>query len=113
MKVVWSPRSIRHLTTLRDYIAEEAAAIVAAKILDSVDRLASHPHSGRPSPITGTRELVVPGTPNVIPYRVRGERLDLIAVFHGKQKWPKHLWLPSRGPATNVKGGQSSRGDVQ
>jgi plasmid stabilization system protein ParE len=27
----------------------------------------------------------------VIPYRVRTGRLDLIAVFHGKQKWPKRL----------------------
>ena len=94
MKIVWSRRAIGHLTALRDYIAADnpqAAANVAARILDSVDRLASHPHSGRPGRITGTRELVVPGTPYVIPYRVRGDRLDLIAVFHGKQKWPKHL----------------------
>jgi toxin ParE1/3/4 len=57
--------------------------------MKSVDRLVSQPHSGRPGRLTGTRELVVPGTPYVIPYRVRGERLDLIAVFHGKQKWPE------------------------
>jgi plasmid stabilization system protein ParE len=27
----------------------------------------------------------------VIPYRVRGDRLEVIAVFHGRQKWPKRL----------------------
>jgi len=27
----------------------------------------------------------------IIPYRVRRERLELIAVFHGRQKWPAKL----------------------
>jgi len=94
VKVVWSPRAIEHLTAARDHIATDnpkAAAKVAARILESVDLLATQPHSGRPGRIPGTRELVVSGTPYVIPYRVRGERLELIAVFHGKQKWPKRL----------------------
>jgi toxin ParE1/3/4 len=94
MRVVWSSRAIRHLTALRDYIAADnpqAAAAVAARILDSVDQLVTQSHSGRPGRLTGTRELVVPGTPYVIPYRVRGECLDLIAVFHGKRRWPKRL----------------------
>jgi plasmid stabilization system protein ParE len=46
---------------------------------------------GRPGRVLGTRELVVPDTPYVIPYRVRRERLELIAVFHGRQKWPGRL----------------------
>jgi toxin ParE1/3/4 len=56
-----------------------------------VDLLESHPEIGRPGRIIGTRELVVPNTPFVIPYRVRQERLELIAVFHGRQKWPSRL----------------------
>jgi toxin ParE1/3/4 len=39
--------------------------------------------------VLGTRELVVPGTPYIIPYRVRGESLELIAIFHGRLRWPK------------------------
>jgi len=39
----------------------------------------------------GTRELVASGTPYVIPYRVKGDWLELIAVFHGKQEWPERL----------------------
>jgi toxin ParE1/3/4 len=94
MKVIWSPRAIKHLTALSGYIAADnpqAAAAVVAKIVESVDRLVEQPHSGRPGRIAGTREFVVPGAPYVIPYRVRAGRLDLIAVFHGKQKWPKRL----------------------
>jgi toxin ParE1/3/4 len=60
-------------------------------LLEAVERLAELPNLGRPGRVAGTRELVVPGTPYVIPYRLRGERLEVIAVFHGRQKWPKRL----------------------
>jgi len=92
--IVWSPRAVRHLTDLRAYIARDnpdAAARVAATLLTSVDRLAGMPGLGRPGRVSGTRELVVPGTPYVIQYRLRGERLEIIAVFHGRQRWPTRL----------------------
>ena len=94
MTVVWSPRAIGHLAALRDYIAREnpgAAARTATTLLVAVDRLAELPHLGRPGRVSGTRELVVPGTRYVIAYRVRAERLEIVAVFHGRQRWPKHL----------------------
>ena len=31
------------------------------------------------------------GTPYVIPYRLRIDWLEIIAVFHGGQKWPTYL----------------------
>ena len=91
MKVVWSRRAIRHLVYLREYIqkdSEQNAALVAKRILKASDVLQSHPEMGRPGRVVGTRELIVPDTPYIIPYRVRRERLELIAVFHGRQKWP-------------------------
>jgi len=94
MKIVWSPRAIRHLTELREYIEKDnpdAVQRLATRILDSVELLEGHPHLGRPGRVTGTRELVIPDTPYIIPYRIRGERLDLVAVFHGRQKWPTRL----------------------
>ena len=45
---------------------------------------------GRPGRVSGTRELVIPGTPYIIPYRIRGERLKLVAVFHGRQDGRKN-----------------------
>jgi toxin ParE1/3/4 len=91
MTVVWSRRALRHLVALRGYIerdSEASAALVAGRIVNAVDRLESHPELGRPGRIFGTRELVVPGTPFLIAYRVRGGRLELIAVLHGRQRWP-------------------------
>ena len=94
MKVVWSRRAIRHLVHLREYIArgsEQNVALIASRILKAVDLLQTHPEIGRSGRIVGTRELVVPDTPYIIPYRVRHNRLELIAVFHGRQKWPVNL----------------------
>jgi toxin ParE1/3/4 len=92
--VVWSPRAIGHLADLRACIAREhpdAAARTATTLLTAVDRLAVLPNLGRPGRVSGTRELVVPGTRYVITYRVRGERLEIIAMFHGRQRWPRRL----------------------
>jgi toxin ParE1/3/4 len=94
MKIVWARRAIRHLVSLREYIekdSEQNAALVAKRVLEAVDLLQTQPYMGRPGRVLGTRELVAPGTPYIIPYRIRRERLELIAVFHGRQKWPAKL----------------------
>ena len=94
MNVVWSRRAIRHLVQLREHIeksSEQNATVVAGRILKAVALLQSHPEIGRPGRAVGTRELVIPDTPYIIPYRVRRERLELIAVFHGRQRWPLKL----------------------
>jgi addiction module RelE/StbE family toxin len=92
--IVWSPRAIEHLAHLREYIARDnpnAANRVASALLEAVERLAQLPNLGRPGRVAGTRELVVPGTPYIVTYRLRRDRLEVVGVFHARQKWPKHL----------------------
>ena len=92
MTVVWSPRAIEHLAHLRAYITRDnpkAANQVAGILLEAVERLAELPNLGLAGRVAGTRELVVPGTPYIIPYSVKGDRLEVSAVFHARQKWPK------------------------
>jgi plasmid stabilization system protein ParE len=94
MNIVWCPRAVGHLRQIRKCIAEDdpgAAARVAEKILASVELVAQQPSMGRPGRVPGTRELVVTGTPYIIPYRVDRQRLELVAVFHGRQKWPSRF----------------------
>ena len=94
MKISWSKRAIEHLFALRNYIAQDSpgsAEQVQGRILESVELLDQFPNAGRPGRILGTRELVVTGTPYVIPYRIRRNWIEIIAVFHGRQKWPKRL----------------------
>lgn len=69
--VVWSRRSIQHLVALRGYIekdSEQNAALVAKRILASIELLRTQPEISRPGRVVDTRELVVSGTPFIIPH---------------------------------------------
>ena len=46
--------------------------------------LIDHPSLGRAGRVPGTRELVVPDTPYLVPYRVRGMRIEILRIFHGR-----------------------------
>ena len=46
------------------------------------------PRAGRDE-FRGTHELVVSGTPYLVPYRVRGETVEILHVFHSARKWPE------------------------
>ena len=94
MRLVWTAAALRDLASARGYIAQDNAAAAddqVGRVLAAVARLVRFPEIGRPGRRSGTRELVVPCTPYVIPYRVRGDRLEVMAVFHSRQKWPKRL----------------------
>ncbi|MGA9527821.1 MAG: type II toxin-antitoxin system RelE/ParE family toxin [Terriglobales bacterium] len=65
-----------------------AAAISVAAIVKAIEALERFPSLGRPGRIPGTRELVIPGTPYIVPYRVRGDIVQVIRFFHAARKWP-------------------------
>lgn len=91
MTIVWSQTAINDLTHLRRYIAETdppAARKIADAILESIDNLQQFPDIGRPGRLPETRELVIPGTPFVVPYTVTAGGIEIIAVLHGAQRWP-------------------------
>ena len=92
MILIWSPTARAHLRQAEAFIAEDnprAAAKTAKRILDAVERLKDFPASGRPGKLPHTRELVVPGTPFFLPYRVKGEAVEILGVIHGARKWPE------------------------
>ncbi len=89
MRVEWTWRAARDLRELREYITRDnprAAQAAALGILDAVERLADFPASGRPGRKANTRELVVAGTPFVIPYRITAGSVEILAVLHGARR---------------------------
>jgi toxin ParE1/3/4 len=91
VRVRWLRCALINLDEEAEYIARDnpdAAARIVDRIATSVDRLATHPASGRPGRVPGTRELVVTGTPYIVPYRVRGDSVEILRVFHAARKWP-------------------------
>ncbi len=92
MILIWSPTARTHLRHAEVFIAEDdprAAARTAERIIDAVEQLMVFPASGRPGKLPHTRELVVPGTPYFLPYRVKGNVIEILGVIHGARKWPE------------------------
>ena len=92
MILIWSPRARVHLRHAEAFIAEDnprAAARTAERSLDATERLIDFPAIGRPGKLPHTRELVVPETPYFLPYRVKGDVIEILGVIHGARKWPE------------------------
>ncbi|MGD0271825.1 MAG: type II toxin-antitoxin system RelE/ParE family toxin [Candidatus Sulfotelmatobacter sp.] len=88
VEIVWSPRSLARLREIRDYIAKDkpdAAARLAMRIVSLVEALREHPFLGRAGGEPGVRELIVGGTPYLIFYRVRANRVTIATIWHGAQ----------------------------
>jgi len=91
LKLRWLRAALANLEAEAEYISRDntsAAVSVITAIRDAVELLARHPALGRPGRVQGTRELVIPGTPYIIPYRVRDDRIEILRVFHASRKWP-------------------------
>lgn len=61
------------------------------RCLECGENLRRFPASGRPGRVLGTRELVVSRTPYIVPYRVRGDMVELLLVLHAARKWPSQF----------------------
>jgi toxin ParE1/3/4 len=95
MTPVWTPAALDDLVSLRAFIAEQdpaAAQRVALRIIHLVETLlAESPEMGRPGRVPGTRELVITRTPFIVPYRLRGQTIQILRVYHGARRWPDHF----------------------
>jgi len=94
MRIRWLRAALRILQQETEYIAQEDPAValrVVGRIGDAVHYLEDHPSMGRAGRVPGTRELVVSGTPYIVPYRVRGQDIEILRVFHAARKWPKRI----------------------
>ena len=89
MRVRWTKPAVDQLTVTGAFIAERnpiAAKQIERRLRAAVEALAQFPLMAQAGRVPGTRELNVPGTPYVIPYRIDGEWVDILALFHGAQR---------------------------
>jgi plasmid stabilization system protein ParE len=94
VRVRWLRTALRNLDEEATYIAAEdpaAARLVVGRVLAAVNQLVEQPGLGRPGRIPGTRELVVPRTRYLVPYRVRRNEIEILRVFHTSRRSP-HRW---------------------
>lgn len=91
MKIVWTRLALEDLDRAYEYIAAnnpDAAIDTIERIENAVERLRQYPQMGRLGQVMGTRELVVTRTAFIVPYRVRGDRLEILGVIHAARRWP-------------------------
>jgi toxin ParE1/3/4 len=93
MTPVWSPEAIDDLAALRAYIEQDnpaAAQRVVLRIIENVETLLpDNPEVGRPGRVPGTRELVIPRTTFIVPYRLVGNAIHVLRIFHAARQWPE------------------------
>lgn len=91
MSIRWLPQAQRNRLEQLDYIAQDkplAAIGQDEQIERQINMLLAHPKMGRPGRVTGTRELVISGTPFVVIYRLQGQSIEVLRLLHSAQQWP-------------------------
>ena len=64
-----------------------AAAVTATTLAQGAGASASIAALGKAGRVAKTRELVVAGTPYIVIYRVKDNRLEILRIFHGARQW--------------------------
>ena len=91
VRIAWTRLAIADLNSVYEYLAAERSS-VANHIVDRIEKaihsISYHPEIGRHGRVEGTRELIVSGTPFIVPYRIKNNRIEVLAIIHGARRWP-------------------------
>lgn len=94
MQVVWLDKAIHDLIMIKAYIQADnpaASKKVGRTITEIATLLAQQPEMGRLRPCGKVRELIIPGLPYILPYRIRKKDVQILRVLHTSRKWPYTL----------------------
>ena len=92
-RLIWSPRSVRDLESIREHIAQDSplyATLVLQRLVRAPERLLDFPESGRVVPERSQnelREIIV--RPFRLVYRVGGDSVEVVTVFHASRLFPE------------------------
>jgi toxin ParE1/3/4 len=91
--IEWTEQAGSQLDQVHEYIAlsnsEAVADRIVTRIVSRVEQLASFPLSGRRGRVPNTRELVISNTPFIAVYTIEKDRIVILAIYHGAQRWPE------------------------
>jgi len=90
MRLRWTTLAAQDLYRIVQHIQRDnstAADRVATTLYDGCATLKDFPYRGREGRIEGTRELVFPGLPYIVVYRIEDQIVDILRIYHGAQDW--------------------------
>jgi toxin ParE1/3/4 len=90
--VRWLRRALRDLDDVYSYVAADSTA-AAGRLIDQIqtgtELLSRYPELGRAGRVSGTRELVIAGTPFIVVYRTQHSQAMILAIMHGVRRWAR------------------------
>jgi len=91
MKLEWLPRALTDRDEIYTFIcadSQRAALRIDDSIESQVDQLIQYPLLGRPGRASGSRELLIQGTPYIAGYKIDGDTIFVLRVLHAARSWP-------------------------
>jgi toxin ParE1/3/4 len=88
MRLRWTPAAADDLEAIAVYLTKHFPSFTETtvrEIYDTIVNLRTLPHRGRIGREEGTRELVVAGLPYIVVYRIKGDAVEILHIFHGAQ----------------------------
>ncbi len=89
MHIQWTPAAAADLQNLSDYLKDHHPHYrqpTVRKVYAAVQSLKEWPHRGRAGREKGTRELLFPPLPYIAVYRVKGQSIEVLRIYHGAQE---------------------------
>jgi toxin ParE1/3/4 len=81
----------KDLEEVEAYIKQDnpaAALRTVGRVLEAIEYLLQFPNMGRAGRLSGTRELIVSGTPFIVIYQIRHPDIYVLRILHAARKWP-------------------------
>jgi toxin ParE1/3/4 len=91
MRLRWTPAAAADLEHIRDYLTEhhpQFAQTTVVELYESIRSLKTSPRLGRIGREEGTRELVLTRLPHIVAYRIKGQNIEVLHIFHAAQDRP-------------------------
>lgn len=93
MRIKIANAAYNDLNEIDDYIRSNnplAANRMESRLNEAISYLSMHPAIGRAGRVTGTRELIVSGTPFIVVYEVQKQIVFVARILHSARKWPNN-----------------------
>lgn len=90
--LVWTEEAVEDLEAIRDYVARDSlrySRLVVERIIESAERIAAYPESGRVVPEVGRKDFreVIVGSYRVV-YRLHEDAAQILTIFRASRLFP-------------------------
>lgn len=90
MRLRWTLSAAADMQQISDYLKEHHPRYrqpTMRKLYERIRSLKQRPHLGKRGRVEGTRELLLLPLPYIIVYRLSGQTVEILRIYHGAQEW--------------------------